>query len=382
MKLNRNLRRLILQGSPWVYRDAVDVPRKLDSTCLVELLDNKKQFLAWGYFSPDSPLAIRILSLDKKMPDYNFFVGLFNRAKNLRKPLMSKDNQCFRLFNGEGDLLPGLVSDIYNDTAVIQFDGMSPFHFWDQDEIAKWLLQQSFCRTVYHKPRKNMKLPSKTWGDPLIENTVQILENGCLFSVDIVDGQKTGFFLDQRDNRNYIKSISEGCKVLNLFSYTGGFSVYAGKGGAKEVTSVDIADEAVKTAHENWLMNDLDRECHYKTVADVFEFLQSHKLKYDIVICDPPSLAKSEKHKEQAINKYVETFSLAAKRVNKGGHLVLSSCSSHISFEDFHTIIQKALSAARLRGQILRVSGQGIDHPYPHACPQLRYLKFVDLVVD
>ena len=148
------------------------------------------------------------------------------------------------------------------------------------------------------------------------------------------------------------------------------------------MTSVDIASEAVEMAHENWLLNSLDKERHYKTVADVFEFLQSHKLKYDIVICDPPSLAKSEKHKEQAVNKYIETFALAAKRVNKGGHLVLSSCSSHISFEDFHTIIQKALSGARLRGQILRVSGQGADHPYPHACPQLRYLKFVDLVVD
>ena len=381
LKLNRNLRRHLLQGNPWVYREAIDVPNNLSCASLCKVVDSKNQFVGWGFYSPQSPLALRVLSLQKEAPSERDYSILLQRAWQTRQELLENETNCFRLVNGEGDLLPGVICDIYNKVAVLQFDGQGPYEFWDQEWLANWLLKNSECETVYYKPRHDSKNQSQYWGKDIVGEYVEVKENAINFYVDIIYGQKTGFFLDQRENRNHVKQISPNKSVLNLFSYTGGFSVYAGKGDAGQVTSVDIAQGALDLAEKNWLLNDLPKERHEGQCADVFEYVQATQKKYDIVICDPPSLAKSEKQKEAAIQKYTECFSMAAKRVNKRGHLILSSCSSHISFDDFQEITSTALSRARKRGQILRVSGQGPDHPYPHACPQLRYLKFVDLIV-
>ncbi len=380
-QLNKNLRKKVLQGDPWVYQNAMSVSGHTKRASLCQLKDNKKAFLAWGIYSPNSVLGFRTLSLDKRPPDENYYRQLFAKAWQKREPLRSESNNAYRLFNGEGDLLPGLVVDVYDFVAVMQFDGLDCYEFWDQEKIAKALLSHEGIKTVYFKPRHNMQLKPQVWGEDLPENgLVAIKELGCHFYVDIVSGQKTGFFLDQRDNRDYIKSISKDKSVINLFSYSGGFSVCAGAGGAVQVTSVDVAQGALDLAEKNWELNGFEKT-HNSLCVDVFDWLPGNKNKYDIVICDPPSLAKSEKHKEQAIKKYIDTFAAAAKAVSENGHLVLSSCSSHISFSDFEEIAAAALSKARLRGQILKVSGQGIDHPYPHACPHLRYLKFMDIVV-
>lgn len=380
-KLTRNLRKSILQGSPWVYQDAVHVDAGA-TVGLCKLHDSKNNFLAWGMYDPNSPLAVRVISIKEK-PDYqNFFERRFQEALQLRSAIRSNDNNCFRLINGEGDLLPGLVCDVYGKVAVIQFDGEGPFHFWDQDWIANWLLQNTECSTVYLKPRHDSLIKQKIWGEALTTNEVIAKENSVQFFVDIVNGQKTGFFLDQRDNRNYIREISRGKSVANLFCYSGGFSVYAGMGGASKVLSVDISEGALILAQKNWELNGLDPSKHETLCTDVFEFSFEKNEKFDVVICDPPSLAKSEKHKPSAIQKYIDTFSTVSKAVKPGGHLVLSSCSSHVSFNDFEDIYISALSKARLRGQVLKVGGQGIDHPFPHACPHLRYLKFVDLIVQ
>ncbi|MCB0386558.1 MAG: class I SAM-dependent methyltransferase, partial [Bdellovibrionales bacterium] len=167
-----------------------------------------------------------------------------------------------------------------------------------------------------------------------------------------------------------------------LFSYYGGFSVYAGLGGAQSVTSVDISAGAIDLANRNWSLNQLNPNAHKGVTADVFEFLLEQSQTWDCVIADPPSMAHSEKQKPQAMAKYQELFSLAAKKVTSGGHLFLSSCSSHISFDDFFAIVNESLSKSRRRGQILRISGQGADHPFPHICPELRYLKFMHLVLN
>lgn len=379
--LNKNLRKKILQGDPWVYQNAMSVSGSPNKASLCQLRDNKKVFLAWGIYSPQSVLGFRALSLEKRPPDADYYSGVFKLAWEKRSHLRNDNNNTYRLFNGEGDLLPGLVVDIYESVAVMQFDGLDCHDFWDQEKIAEALLSHKEIKTVYFKPRYNMKLGPKIWGEALPENGhIIVKEQGCQFYVDIVEGQKTGFFLDQRENREYIKNISKDKSVINLFSYSGGFSIGAGVGGAKEVISVDVAQGALDLAEKNWKLNGLS-ETHSVNCVDVFEWLPQYKNKHDIVICDPPSLAKSEKHKEQAIKKYIETFSAAAKCVKENGHLVLSSCSSHISFNDFEEIASAALSKARLRGQILKVSGQGVDHPYPHACPHLRYLKFMDIVV-
>lgn len=380
VRLKRNLRKSLLQGDPWIYKDAVSVPADIKASGLCKVLDIKDEFVGWGLFSAKSPLAVRMLSLQRSPPQADFFARQMVQALNLRSSAASDTTNCYRLFNGEGDLLPGLICDVYADVAVLQFDGSGPYEFWDHDQIATWILAHTTCKTVYFKPRHDMKADPKTWGVPCGDGLVEVKENGCLFTVDIVNGQKTGFFLDQRDNRHYVKNLAKNKSVLNLFSYSGGFSIYAGLGGASAVCSVDIAEGALKLSEKNWQMNRLpDR--HRTVCADVFEFIQTHDDNYDVVICDPPSLAKSEKTKDQAVQKYVETFAGAAKLLNPQGHLILSSCSSHISFADFNEIIVATLSKIRRRAQVLRVSGQGLDHPYPHACPHLRYLKFVDLIV-
>jgi len=211
---------------------------------------------------------------------------------------------------------------------------------------------------------------------------VTVSENGVLFKVDIVHGQKTGFFLDQRDNRQYVKNTSRGKTVLNLFSYTGGFSIYAGVGGAAKVASLDIAEGAIRLSEENWALNGLDPKKHISLCVDVFKYLTGESEMWDHIIVDPPSMSHSEDQKQRAIAKYIELFATAAKKVKKQGQLSLSSCSSHVSFEDFFEITNEALSQARRKGQILRVSGQGPDHPFPHISHEQRYLKYIHLALD
>ena len=207
-------------------------------------------------------------------------------------------------------------------------------------------------------------------------------EHGVKFIVNLEKGQKTGFFLDQRENRNYIRSVSKGMSVLNLFSYSGGFSVYAGLGGAKKVASLDIADGAIQLAKRNWELNGLPDGAHQGLCVDVFEYLNTASEIWDHIIVDPPSMGHSEEHKERAQSKYIELFATVAKKIKTGGQLSVSSCSSHISFEDFFEIINESLSQAKRRGRIIRVSGQGPDHPFPHSCHELRYLKFVHLILN
>ena len=382
VQLTRDLRKNILRGHPWVYRESVQPLAKAPRACLCEVLDKKKKGLAWAIYSPDGPLALRILSTEKKPPSTRFFESRMALALRLRESVRSNETNGFRLFNGEGDGLPGLVCDVYADVAVIQFDGDSCFEFWDQEFVAQWLLKLDFIKTVYCKPRRSDSREAQSWGKEIDDKPIVVLENGQKFLVNFVDGQKTGFFLDQRDNRNYLKSLCRGKSVLNLFSYTGGFSVYAGAGGAKHVTSVDLAGPALELAHKSWLLNDLDEKAHETLAVDVFDYIEKEDRQFNVVMVDPPSMTHSEKTKQQGIRAYTELFAKACQLVGPGDHLVLSSCSSHISFNDFLDIIDEALSMGRRKGRILRISGQGADHPIPHFCRELRYLKFVDVVLD
>jgi len=336
--------------------------------------------LAWALFDPQSPIRLRILSTDPKPPGAQSFQKGLARAWNLRKMFIDKKTNCFRLCNGEGDGLPGLVCDFYNGQVVIQFDGPGPEKFWDRNVIGEGLLKLSPCHSVFEKSRDRSDFVHLK-GPPLT-GPVLVQEKGVRFKVDIAKGQKTGFFLDQRENRDYVRSLASGKEVLNLFSYTGGFSIYAGLGQAREVTSVDRSAEALEGAEENWLLNGLPPDRHRRVESDVFEFLKNEKHLWEFLVVDPPSMAHSEKQKPQATKKYIELYSAAARRLRPGGSLFLSSCSSHIGFQDFFQIINEALSQARKNGRFFRVSGQGPDHPFPHACHELRYLKFAHLVLD
>lgn len=398
VRLIRNLRKSILQGHPWVYREAVDSSVFLGNSKpqLCRLEDNKG-FLAWAFFDPHSPLAIRILSTENESPDSRgrFLENQISRAFDLRKPWLDSNTTAFRLLNGEGDGLPGLVCDIYGQTAVLQFDGQGPSEFWDRQIISDKLQQilheslptgLSLTRVVHkvRRPRKDQAPIEVVTGEQVEKESGQlsILENQAKFQVDIIRGQKTGFFLDQRENRLFVRQISRGKSVLNLFSYTGGFSINAGLGGAKHVTSVDLSEDIIRECEEGFRRNGLSTSTHTGIAGDAFEFLKSNKECWDHVIVDPPSMSHSEERKIVAVEKYIDLFQQAIRKVRKQGEVSLSSCSSHISFEDFQTIVTESLSKARRRGTVMRITGQGPDHPYPNACPELRYLKFFHLSLD
>lgn len=383
VKLSRNLRRTILRGHPWVYKEALERPPAMSKASLARVLDQKGEDLAWAIYDPHCPLALRILSTGKNPPGEAHFEKKLAKAWSLRQGVRSDLTTAYRFVNGEGDALPGMVCDIYGDVAVLQFDGKGPREFWDAKFVANWILKNTTCKSVVDKLRRSdsdrgFELLA---GDP-VPQELTLKENGVLFKMDLERGQKTGFFLDQRDNRNYIRQISSGLSVLNMFSYTGGFSVYAGLGNAKKVASLDVAKGATDLATENWELNGLPLEKHESICMDAFEYLQGKKEFWDCIIVDPPSMSHDEKGKAVAIAKYTDLFAAAARRVNPDGHLVLSSCSSHISFEDFFEIINESLSAARRTGQTLRISGQGMDHPFPQSTYEMRYLKFVHLILD
>ena len=384
VKLSRNLRRTILQGHPWVYKDAIvqPTPGTADKAQLCQVTDSKNEHTAWAIYDPHCPLSLRILTTNEAPPSNIFFEKKFERALQLRAGIKSELTNAYRLFNGEGDLLPGLICDIYNKVAVIQFDGLGPSEFWDKKIIADWLLKNTDCTSVIEKSRRIPTRTTELVGGIETENEVTVKENGVLFKVNLEKGQKTGFFLDQRENRHHIRQSSQGKTVLNLFSYTGGFSVYAGLGLAKKVASLDVSKGAIESAIEHWAMNGLDPEKHVGLCVDVFEYLNGPNEKWDHIIVDPPSMSHSEDQNAIAKAKYVELFAAAAKRVNKGGELSLSSCSSHITHQDFFEITNECLSQARRTGQILRVGGQGADHPFPHAHHEFRYLKFIHLILD
>jgi 23S rRNA (cytosine1962-C5)-methyltransferase len=276
-----------------------------------------------------------------------------------------------------------MICDVYGAVSVLQFDGRGPGEFWDKNWVADWLKRHTGCLAVVEKNRRHTERGLEVLAGELANPEVTILENGARFKVNLEKGQKTGFFLDQRDNRRYTGEVSRGCSVLNLFSYSGGFSVFAGLGGARHVASLDVSKGAIEMAEANWELNGLPKETHRGLCVDVFEYLREAGGElWDHIVVDPPSMSHDESGKETAKAKYIELFAAAAKRVQNEGQLSLSSCSSHISFEDFFEIITESLSLARRRGRIMRVSGQAPDHPFPHAGRELRYLKFVHLVLD
>jgi 23S rRNA (cytosine1962-C5)-methyltransferase len=308
----------------------------------------------------------------------------WKKAIELRKNFRSSLTNSFRLINGEGDGMPGLIIDIYDDTAVIKHDHPVVERFWNHQGIAQKLVQDfPFIKTVYHKRRNDEEVKGIEILGTLKEE-VLFLENGSTFASNIRDAAKTGFFLDQRDNRKLIGQFSENKSVLNLFSYTGGFSVFAARGGASNVTSVDIAKAATLAANRNFEVNDLKTK-HEAIAEDAFVFIDERikeKQKWDLVITDPPSFAPNQKAVETATEAYIKVFSQSLKLVNNQGLFAASSCSSHIGTDKFFDICREAFSKTRKRGTLVYFGGQPFDHPYPIAMEELRYLKFALFRLD
>jgi 23S rRNA (cytosine1962-C5)-methyltransferase len=386
LKLTRDLTKHIKRGNPWVFSDAIEKVKVTEGSYGI-LMSHKNEVLAHGFYSPSINLSFRVLNIgDKKFTDTEV-VARMSRALKNKKHLLTLENKCFRVFNGEGDELPGVVADYYAGVVVLKLDGTASEAFWNKEQIANYFMEQNVIpvKCVYYK-RKNKEEDKGVIlaGECNNLTDLEFLENGVKFRTNIIDAAKTGFFLDQRENRNFIRTIAKEKTLLNLFGYTGGFSVYAGLGGATKVTTVDIAPQAIKASELNWEINLLASEMHEAICTDAFEFVKEaneQKKLWDIVIADPPSFAPNQKSVETAKDAYTKIFADSLRLVKDGGFFAASSCSGHINTEMFLDLVQDALSSSKRRGKVLLVKGQPEDHPYPLALPEMRYLKFVYLQV-
>ncbi len=390
VSLARDLRRAILRGHPWVFGDALrPLPAGVDAGAVGRLADKRGKPLAAGYLDPRGPLALRICTTDpRERVDDAWAARRLTRALALREALFGgdADTDGYRLVNGEGDGLPGLVVDVYGDAAVLKLDGPVAAAFWDSAGVAAWIAERRPGLTTIYERFRTRAGPA---GRPLVGATpaapVAFREHGARFSADLVRGQKTGFFLDQRDNRRRVGRLSRGRRVLNVFGYTGGFSVLAGLGGAAHVTTVDLAAPAIADADAHWRRNGLPPDRHEGVAGDAFAFLEAAaaaRRRWDLVVLDPPAFAPSKRARGKAIGAYTKLVAAGARVTAPGGVCVAASCSAHVTSQAFVDVVTEGVGQARRRAEVLGVYGQPADHPAPLACPELRYLDAIFLRLD
>lgn len=379
----------VIRRHPWIFSGAIaSLPSGLQEGELVTVTDSKGTVLGTGHYQIGS-IAVRMLEFDNDSLPADFFSRRLRSAYNLRRDLglMRPDNDCYRLVHGEGDFLPGLVIDIYGDTAVMQ--AHSPGMHFARGEVAEalTLIPDARIRNVYYK--SDTTLPFKADLGP--ENGYLIgqydgniaTENGLQFNIDWLKGQKTGFFVDQRENRSLLEKFARGRRVLNMFCYTGGFSVYAMRGGAVSVDSVDSSAKAVALTDANIALNFPDDPRHRSYTEDAFKFLNDmEKDKYDLIILDPPAFAKHRGAIKNGLIGYRRLNTRAFEKIKPGGILFTFSCSQAITREMFRLAVFSASVKAGRRVRILHQLSQPADHPVDIAHPEGEYLKGLVLEVE
>ena len=371
LTLNPKLEFALFSGHPWIYRDHLPFEHDLETGEWVQVIAGKAR--AYGLYDDSSPIAIRLFGREEPSP--GFITERVKVALELRAMLFDKDTTAHRLISGEGDFLPGITVDRYERFAVVQtyadcLETILP-------EVVRALSKGSF--SLKGIVRRVDGIMEVLWGE-LPPPELTILKNGLKIIANLYDGQKTGLFLDHRDNRARLGQLANGKTVLNLFAYTGAFSLYAARGGATKVSSVDIAPAAMEDAKRNFALNGFNPDQHDFLAADCFTLLEKYTKEgktFDLVILDPPSLARSKDNRYAAARAYKKLNLLALRCVNDGGLLASASCTSQISSEHFKEILLEAALDARKRLQILQENGHAPDHPVPVAFPEGRYLKFV-----
>lgn len=373
---------------PWIFSGAIERQESdIAEGETVRILDSEGTFLAVGHFQIGS-IAVRILSFDDVVLDKTFLSERLRQAIQVRYDLnlFRADNSICRIVHGEGDGLPGLVIDIYDKTAVIQAHSVG-MHLW-RKLIAEVLLELLPERlgSIYYK--SDQTLPFKADLDSESgylygQDDVNVaVENGLKFQIDWLKGQKTGFFVDQRENRCLLEQFSRGKKVLNMFCYTGGFSVYAMRGGATLVHSVDSSARAIETTDTNVALNFEDTSRHQSFASDAFKFLSEMTEDYDIVILDPPAFAKHRDALHNALKGYIRLNAAAMTKIKKGGIIFTFSCSQAVTPEQFRTTIFTAAARSRRVVKILYQLHQPADHPVSIYHPEGEYLKGLVLYVE
>lgn len=374
---------------PWVFSGAIAkfVGKPVEG-CVVDVYDNKDEFLATGHYQNNS-IAVRVLSFKKRPIDQEFWIETFRSAVEYRKSLGLFDGDttnAFRLFHGEGDGVPGLIIDFYNGVAVMQAHSIGVHKQRNMIVDALREVLGSLLVAVYDK--SSGTLPHIEGVDPEEKyiygsaSSLVVSEYECKFKVDWEFGQKTGFFLDQRENRKLVEYYSKNKNVLNMFCYTGGFSVYALKGGANLVHSVDSSAKAIELTDENIALNFPDTTKHKSFAVDAFSYLDGVKDAYDLIILDPPAFAKHVRVLDNALKGYKRLNMRAFEQIKKGGILFTFSCSQVVSKEDFRKSVFAAAANTGRKVRILHQLTQPPCHPVSIYHPEGEYLKGLVLQVE
>ena len=376
----------VINRHPWIFSGALKSKVNAREGAIVEVQNNEGNTLGFGFYSAESQISCRMFDWDQNPGAFHtveYWKIKIEKSLKLRQEItINSSTNAYRLLHAEGDFLPGIIVDVYNNTLVIQINIVGV-------EIIKDLLFEAFKQLgfseIYIKAKLNYKNEeeiSKVQDESKSILPIEIIENGLKFSVDIFGGQKTGFFIDQRDNRQLLREISKDKIVLNAFSYTGGFSIYSLSGGAAEVHSLDISKDAIEGADQNARLNNLQKN-HHLICQDCFEYLKlMPSNKFDIIVLDPPAFAKHSRAVDNAAKGYKQINMKAIQKIRTGGLILTFSCSQHISKELFQKIIFGAAADVKRNVRILRQLHQPADHPISIFHPEGEYLKGLLLWVE
>jgi 23S rRNA (cytosine1962-C5)-methyltransferase len=391
VSLRKRLSRTIRGGHPWIYRDALASPARLADGALVMIADGDGRPLARGFWDQRSPIAVRVLA-PAGSDDISAIVdGRLDAALAARRAvIVPAETNAFRWIHGEADGLPGLHADCYGTAVSLRFDGAGArAYYFDRLELPRRLKTIAArvgltINTVVERRARGAAaadvatavlgtLPEGEDGE------IEVREHGLRFGVDLGRGQKGGLFLDQRENRALVRTLAAGRRVLNLFAYTGGFSIYAAAGGAVETTTVDVSAPAIAAARRNFQRNGFTGEGHRFVAEDAFAFLAAAAAagdRYDLVISDPPSFAPNRQTLAAGLGAYRRLHRLCAAVTAPGGIFCAASCSSHVDRATFLHTVHDGVAEAGRRFRLREVRGAGPDHPVVPQFPEGNYLKF------
>ena len=377
----------LTKGHLWVFSGSLQQPPYwIEAGSLADIKSAKGQFVARGYYNPYTDIALRILTFNKEeVIDVEFFRRRIRHALERRNTLAATQTNAYRLINAEGDDLPGLIVDRYADILVMQIHTLGMERL--RELVIEALLQEIeiegilLRNDVQIRRREGLELAEAEIVAGEVPEYITIQENGISFIVDPWHGQKTGFFLDQRDKRAALRTYAPGNRVLNCFSYTGGFSVYAAMSSEEtHVTSVDISAPSMGLAIQQFKLNGLAPDQHEFLITDVFEYLEvAHEGNelFDVVVLDPPAFAKTQHAKNQALQAYQRLNQLGLRVLRHGGILLSCSCTGVVSMHDLREALMQDVQLLRRQVQILDTYTHGIDHPINPSMPETAYLKAI-----
>jgi len=384
--IRKNKQNSVERFHPWVFSGAIesDTSDILEGE-IVDIRDKGNRFIARGHFQP-STIAVRILSFEERDIDADFFKEKISNAVNMRLSLnlLNEQNNIFRLVHGEGDSLPGLIIDFYNGVAVVQCHSIGMFQSLELISLGLQHALGEKLTAIYSK--SNDTLPARLEAvNEYIFGTCETphiaMENGVQYNIDWIHGQKTGFFIDQRENRSLLKKYASGKKVLNTFCYSGGFSLSAISGGATLAHSLDSSRKAIELTDANVVLNHMEDK-HGSIVADTMEYIRELPESYDIIILDPPAFAKHRDKRHKAIQGYKRLNEHAIRQIKPGGLIFTFSCSQVVDkFLFNNTIIAAAIESGR-KVRIIEQLHQPADHPVNAFHPEGEYLKGLVIQVD